>query len=187
MSELNNESVYNAELLNVYPVADEIDRQESVNTHLEKESWIRRHKTALGLSGFAIAGAISLTQSGDVRDDLAEAGKWVAPVAAATESVAWVGGSMMMYAAGRKIGNPLTIKPRLKEVAHELVGNKYYKRGWITAAVGATGTASVISIGAVSSLPKESWPLAFTIAGASLGFSSLSLPYKSKNPEKDVN
>lgn len=160
------------------PQASEFNVATDMAAQEQNDNWIKRHKTVLGLAGFAVAGAFSLTHSDGVISDIEHAAAWAAPAIVTTEVVAWAGGGMMIMAAGKKIGNPLTIKPRLKAVATELVDNKYYQRGWKIAATGATGTAAVITTGAVTSLPKETWPLALSIAGASLGFSSLSLPHK---------
>jgi len=100
-----------------------------------------------------------------------------------TEGCAWAGAIMMMASAGKRIGNPFTVKKRLKEVKDELNDNNMFRAGWALGAVGAIGTSATISIGSVVTLPESSWPLAFAVSAASLAFSTI--PFKPNSHVKD--
>lgn len=147
-----------------------------VNTgSIEDASWFKRHRLSLGIAGIAMAGALSVTQFDKTVGDIEHASHWAVPALFTTETVAWGGAALMLLSAGRKIGNPLTVKKRLTQISSELEDNSHYKTGFALNVSGAAGTSIVIATGALTSLPMTSWPLAAGAAGASLAFSALPL------------
>ena len=142
---------------------------------VEDASWLYRHRLALGIAGIAIAGALSITQFDKTVGDIENSAHWAVPALLATETAAWGGAALMLLSAGKKLGNPLTVKKRLTQIASELEDNTPYKTGFAINVSGAAGTSIVIAAGALTSLPATSWPLAAGAAGASLAFSALPL------------
>ena len=71
------------------------------------------------------------------------------------------------------IVNPLKMLNGLKSKKAELEDKNLYRAGWTIKALGAIGTASLISFGAIAELPKSTWPLAFSASCASIVFSTL--------------
>ncbi len=157
--------------------------QDAVGTRLvdhEQQSWVRQHRIALGVSGIAVAGALSLVEFSSTVDAIKQDAHWAVPAFIVTESLAWGGAALMVASAGHKIGNPMTVKKRLTQIASELEKNKLFKRGFAINVVGAAATSAVITVGAVSSLPSTTWPLAAGAAVASLAFSALPLRHANK-------
>lgn len=142
---------------------------------VEDASWLQRHRLALGIAGIALAGALSITQFDKTVGDIEDAAHWAVPALLTTETAAWGGAAIMLLSAGKKLGNPFTVKKRLTQIVSELEDNISYKTGFAINVTGAAGTSIVIAAGALTSLPATSWPLAAGAAGASLAFSALPL------------
>lgn len=147
---------------------------------IEDASWFKRHRLGLGIAGIALAGALSVTQFDKTVGDVEHAAHWAVPALFTTETAAWGGAALMLLSAGKRLGNPLTVKKRLTQIATELEDNSQYKAGFALNVSGAAGTSIVIAAGALTSLPITSWPLAAGAAGASLAFSALPLRNVSK-------
>ena len=140
----------------------------------QERSWLKQHwRALLGAGVFVASATISLTQFNQVERAIDKDLPFAVPSLIGTELTAWTGAAMIFGSAGNKIGNPLTLKSRLEQVKDQLNHNRMYNYGLAINILGATGTSAVVAIGAVTSAPIESWPLAFSIAGASLGFSGL--------------
>jgi hypothetical protein len=72
---------------------------------------------------------------------------------------AWIGGAaIMLDSAGKKIGNPLTLKSRWKDVSSNIVNSKKFEQGLKINTVGAYGSAGVVAASALAFLPPETWP-----------------------------
>ena len=172
-------SIPDQTVINMTPNAEQVS---------EHESWLRRNRVSLGLAGFAVAGAASVVfshQLGKTVHDL-EAHAKIGLAIPVTEAAAWAGAGMMVASAGKKVGNPFTIKPRLKELRSELSDNRLYRAGWSLGAVGAIGTAAVVAGASVTELPPSSWPLAAAVSATSIAFSTI--PFRpSKKPEQKEN
>lgn len=137
-------------------------------------SWIKRNwKGVVGGSAFVAAAAISVSQFSKVEHAIEKDAPAAIPAFAVTEGAAWGGAALILASNGKKIGNPLTVKKRLNEIKSNLERNKLYKTGLTINILGAIGTSTVLTAGAVTSAPESSWPLAFGVAAASLGFSGI--------------
>lgn len=157
------------------PFEDVSEATQSRITEIEDATWFKRHRLGLGIAGVALAGALSVTQFDKTVGDVENAAHWAVPALFTTETAAWSGAALMLLSAGKKLGNPLTVKKRLTQIASELEANTPYKTGFAINVSGAAGTSVVIMAGALTSLPATSWPLAAGAAGASLAFSALPL------------
>jgi len=100
-----------------------------------------------------------------------------------TEGCAWAGAIMMTISAGKKIKNPFTVKSRLAEIKDDLTDNRMFRGGWALGAAGAIGTSATIMGSALATLPENSWPLAGSVALASLTFSTI--PFRPNRKNKD--
>lgn len=144
-------------------------------SHADSKSWLHRNRISIGLACFAAAGAASLIYSHELDNTVhdIESHAEIGLVIPITEAAAWIGAGMMVMSAGSKIGNPLTIKPRLKELRDDLSDNHLYRAGWLLGAAGAVGTAAVVAGGAIADLPPSSWPLAGVVSTTSIVFSTI--------------
>jgi hypothetical protein len=141
-----------------------------------QESWIMRHKKlALGVAaaGYAVAGALSLTEFQGTYDGIKHDIKWAVPAFLISETFAWTGAGVMLGSAGKNIGNPLTAMQRIKEIKNEIKGSAAFRKGWLINVAGASGTSALIIYGAASSLPESSWALAGAASITSLALSGL--------------
>jgi hypothetical protein len=64
---------------------------------------------------------------------------------------------MMLTSVGDKIGNPITIKKRTKEIAAKANNSNLFKTGFVVNTAGAVGDFAVISTGVMKELPPTSW------------------------------
>ncbi len=148
--------------------------QKEINDKESKRIWLQKHWKALsGAIIFTASLGITSTQFNKVEHDVIKELPVIAPSLIVTEGMAWTGAAMIFGSAGNKIGNPLTLKSRLSKVRDELEHNCIYKYGLAVNILGAIGTSTVVGASAVLYDPLSSWPLALTVAGASLGFSGL--------------
>jgi len=168
------------------PASDIANGYEAIPTEVNydnDQAWVVRHRTKLALGGLVLAGGLSLTQFNQVADEVKDNAKWVVPAIATAEVLAWGGAGIMLASAGRKVGNPLTVKSRLNEVRAELNDSTLYRAGWGVGAIGAVGTAGVVSGATLAYLPTTSWPLAIGVSAASLGLSTIPFKPAKKNQE----
>lgn len=161
---------------------------ESINNRENNQNYFSRNiikKILLG-TAFIAAGTYFVSNPSDMSktvDHLEREANIAYEVFPVTEGLAWAGAIMMMASAGKRIGNPLTVKKRLAEVKDDLSKNKMFNIGWTLGAIGAIGTSATISIGSVVTLPESSWPLAFGASAASLAFSTI--PFKPNNNKEE--
>ncbi len=155
---------------------------------VDKKRWMSMKRNIIGLAMFAGSGAFLLSNPqniGKIKDQIVQKADIEYAIFPFTEGLAWLGAGIMLGSAGKKIGNPLTVKKRLSEVRNELNDNSTYRIGWVLGAVGAVGTSAAIAVGAVATLPIDSWPFAFSISATSLAFSTI--PFKpTKNNEMNL-
>lgn len=150
-------------------------------------SWLKRHwKAVIGAGFFAVSLGVSATQFNKVEESITQDAPIVVPTLIATEALAWSGAAMIFASAGNKIGNPLTLKSRLSEVKDELEHNRTYKYGLAVNILGAAGTSVVVGVSAIASAPARSWPLAFSVSAASLGFSGLPWVWANKREPENL-
>ena len=163
-------------------------RANKPNNESEK-SWIKQNwKKALGISVFAGAAALSFTgQYGKELKTLEKDAPIAGPAIIGTEALAWGGAALIFASAGNKIGNPLTLKSRLEDIRTSLEHNRLYRSGISVNVLGAAGTAAVVGAAAVLTEPVQTWPLAFTVGAASLGFSSLPWVLSGNNSNTESN
>ena len=154
----------------------------------EFKSLFRRQQKKLAIGVFLASGLMLLSHPQDLNktknaiEDNAKAAYVIFPI---TEGAAWLGAGIMLASAGRKIGNPLTIKKRLTEVKTELSDNTAYRAGWTLGAIGAVGTSATVAIGAVTTMPESTWPAALGVSVMSIGFSTI--PFKPSHIPEEVN
>lgn len=185
---LTPEPEFQAPTADIAAVADQTVIEPIPEHVAEQGSWLRRNRVSLGLAGFAVAGVASVIfshQLGKTVHDLESHAK-VGLAIPATEAAAWTGAGLMVASAGKKVGNPLTIKPRLKELRSELNDNRLYRAGWSLGAVGAIGTAAVVAGAAVTELPPSSWPLAAAVSATSITFSTIPFKPSKKSLPQEV-
>jgi hypothetical protein len=129
-----------------------------------QESWLKRNINKLILGAAAVGFAISIPQT---VDSVKENAAWAVPGLILSEAAWNIGAACMLLSAGKEIGNPLTMKNRIKEAKADLHDNKLFRTGLGVNLVGATGTAAILSVGSVATLPATTWPGAILVAGVS--------------------
>ena len=162
------------------------EKSQIQNTSVENnpKSLIKKHGFKLGLGAFVVSGICLLSNPSAVtktENQIFQDSHYAIEIFPITEGCAWLGAGMMLVSAGRKIGNPLTIKKRLGLIRKDLDDNGLYRAGWALGALGAVGTSATIAVGSVASLPQASWPLAFGVSAASIAFSTI--PFKPRKVE----
>jgi len=148
--------------------AQNIVNAEEADAEKKSANWLKKHKNKLLLGGAAIAFALTLPQLPDTIDGVKENAEWAIPAAIATESAWYLGAAVMVASAGKRVGNPLKLKSRMKEITSELSDNRLFRTGMGINITGAAGTSAIIAAGSVAELPAGAWPGAFLVAGASL-------------------
>lgn len=127
---------------------------------VEKKKKKLGFKLALGVA--AVAALIAAPHAIEAKDAVVDNLAWALPVLTVSE-VAWnSGAALMLLAAGKKIGNPLKLHSRFKEVSHDFVNvvdKPIFKVGMVTNILGEVGTASILIGGSIAELPPATWPL----------------------------
>ncbi|MDL2363258.1 MAG: hypothetical protein QFB86_02670 [Patescibacteria group bacterium] len=161
--EVPREDLGTGESINTTTVLSDSEKTQSPN-------WLRRNLLKVSLAAFIGGSAVTIATNptDKLEKDILTAAPWVGVGLATTEAM-WIGGAALMAgSAGIKIGNPLTLKSRYEEVSGEINGSKAYKTGLHINTAGALGTASVITLGTISSLPLETWPGAAGLIAADI-------------------
>lgn len=124
-------------------------------------NWVSRKRTALTLGSLAAASALMAANGNyaELKDQAIEAAPWVAGGLAVSEGMFIAGASMMIASIGDKVGNPLKIKEKIPAIAEKANDSKLFKAGFWINAIGAVGTAAVVTTGVAKELPPESYPL----------------------------
>jgi hypothetical protein len=125
-----------------------------------------RNKGKLSLSAFLGGTAVSLATNplGEIASSVVHEAPWAIGGLAASEGM-WIGGAAMMLAgAGKKIGNPFTIRSRWAEITRDIPDSQLVRSGLVVNTTGALGTAGIVAAGAVIALPPETWPGALALA-----------------------
>ena len=176
--------------LNIYDNQSQNSEKSQIqNTSIENKpkSIIKKHGFKLGLGAFVISGICLLSNPSamtQTENKIFQDAHYAIEIFPITEGCAWLGAGMMLVSAGRKIGNPLTIKKRLGLIRKDLDDNRLYRAGWALGALGAVGTSATIAVGSVANLPQASWPLAFGVSAASIAFSTI--PFKPRKGDSEV-
>ncbi len=134
----------------------------------EAPGWLRRNLFKLSLAAFVGGTAVSavVNPMDATVQEVVKAAPWVAATGGVSESM-WISGAAMMAAsAGKRIGNPFKLRSRWGEISQSLADSKLFKAGLAINTLGALGTAGVVEVGAVTSLPPETWPGATGLAAA---------------------
>ena len=142
--------------------------QSENNENADQPNWLRRHLFKLSAASFAggVALDAAINPLGQLEHEIAHAAPVFLGSGAVTET-AWISGlAIMAVTAGKKIGNPFTLRSRYKEITSNIVDSKAYRAGLNINTVGALGTAAAVAVGAVATLPPETWPGAIGIAAA---------------------
>ncbi len=143
-----------------------------------------RRLAAVCVVGIVATAAVALPR---VVRSLEQDALWAIPVLVATEVLAWGGICLMLLAGGRRIGNPLTAKERLRAALDEATGSPGFRLGWLLNVAGATGTSLVIIIITVGSWPVNAWPLG--LLGVVCSFAASGVPFYSRvwrGPARDA-
>jgi hypothetical protein len=151
---------------NLIPGSEPINKLEHPGS--DNQNWLKRNLFKLSAASFV--GGVALESVIDplskLEHEIVDAAPWLLGGLAATEG-AWIGGAAVMaVAAGQKVGNPLTIKSRFKEISSETVASNRFRQGLNINTVGAYGSAGIVAGGALAFLPPETWPGAIGIAAA---------------------
>ncbi len=122
-------------------------------------NWLRRNKAKLllGVAATSLAVTLATDKLGEVQEQVADAAPWVGAGVVASEALFIGGAAMMASSVGEKIGNPLTVKNRIPEIAKHANESTLFKTGFVTNTIGAVGDFAVISAGVVHELPPQSW------------------------------
>jgi molybdopterin/thiamine biosynthesis adenylyltransferase/N-acyl-L-homoserine lactone synthetase len=164
--------------------------QEAISDN--KPSFLRRHRTAATIGAVATAAVVAAPHAYESAHTLAENAHWAVPSLVATEAAWNVGAATMLVSAGRKMGNPLTLHRRFRDVLSGVRRNGMFRAGLATNVAGELGTASVIVGGSVAYLPPATWPLtmgasALLAAPGVMVWSALRREgLKDKTPEQQV-
>lgn len=133
----------------------------------QQQSFMRRHAAKLLLSGAIVGGAyMAYPHVDESIDSIKENAAWTIPAIVSTEVLWNAGAATMIVAAGAKVGNPLKIRSKLKEVKNEVIENTTFRVGRAVNMAGEIGTASLVTVGTIATLPKETWPITFATLGA---------------------
>lgn len=144
--------------------------EQPVEAASDQPGWVRRNAFKIGAGLFIGGTAVTVATNplGHLEKDVAQVAPWAAGGVLATEAM-WIGGAAMMAgAAGKKVGNPLTLKSRWGEISNDIVDSRAFRSGLAVNTLGALGTASVVIAGAATALPPETWPGAFGLAAADM-------------------
>lgn len=136
---------------------------------VEEQGWIRRNlfKLSGGIFLGGLAVSETLNPSGISVSELL--GAWPYAVGVGVTESMWIGGAAMMATSvGVRIGNPLTLKSRWREITQSVSDSKTFRRGLAINTIGAVGTAVVGETAVITTLPPESWGGASIAAGADL-------------------
>jgi uncharacterized membrane protein YbhN (UPF0104 family) len=134
-------------------------------------SWVKKHKFKLIVGVAATSAAVTLINDPfeETKKDIEEAAPWVAAGVVASEIAFVAGAGMMITSVGDKVGNPLTLKKRTKEIAAKANSSNLFKTGFAVNTAGAVGDFAVISTGVMKELPPSSWGiLSLTLADLGL-------------------
>ncbi len=161
----------------------------------EQPGWLRRNLSKISMAAFlgGTTVALALNPLGGLEHDVVQAAPWTLLGAGATESM-WIGGAALMAgSAGKKIGNPLTLKSRWGEITQNIVDSRGFRTGLAINTIGALGTAAVVETAAITSLPPETWLGATGLAGADVAMTVgvrsglyASIKESDKAPEKSA-
>lgn len=125
-------------------------------------------KVAIG--GAALTAAlVAAPHAIEAKDAIVDNLAWAAPVLITSEAAWNTGAALMLIAAGKKIGNPLKLHSRFKEVSGDFVNvveKPLFKAGMVTNILGEIGTASILVGGSIAELPPSTWPLTMGTAAA---------------------
>lgn len=142
----------------------------------------------LALGGAALTAAlIAAPHAIEAKDAIVDNLAWAAPVLITSEAAWNTGAALMLIAAGKKIGNPLKLHSRFKEVSSEfgtVVEKPLFKAGMITNIAGELGTASILIGGSIAELPVGTWPLTIgtSVALAAPAAVAWTALWKAKHP-----
>jgi hypothetical protein len=138
-----------------YPVTSEIVAEPEPRSRGRQ----RAVKLTLGAVAAASLAATAFNFDAHTRHEVAERAPWVLGALVGTE-VAWnAGAAIALGAVGLKIGNPLTIRSRFKEVAAQANHSFAFHAGMVINTAGAAAAAGVVAAGITTGLPVESWGL----------------------------
>ncbi|MDQ3123647.1 MAG: hypothetical protein M3Q14_03110 [bacterium] len=137
----------------------------------KSRSWFSKHKYKLALGAAAASAAFTLVADPfeETREAVGDAAPWVAGGVAASEVLFIAGAGMMVASVGDKVGNPLTMKKRMGDIAQKANESNLFKAGFIVNTTGAVGDFVVLSGGVMRELPPTSWGvLSLTLLDLSL-------------------
>jgi hypothetical protein len=127
----------------------------------ESQSRWRKHGLKLTLGAVAATSVVATAFNfdGHTRHELAERAPWVLGALGGTE-LAWnAGAALALGAVGLKVGNPLTLRSRFKDVAAQANNSFAFHTGMVINTAGAAAAAGVVAAGITTGLPVESWGL----------------------------
>lgn len=136
----------------------------------EQSNWLKRNYLKLSLGALVVGAGVTMATNplDHMEKQVVEAAPWALGGLGATEGM-WIGGAALMAgSAGKRIGNPFTLRSRWGEISQSIVDSPGFKAGLAINTIGALGTAGVIAAGAGTSLPPETWPGAFGLAAGDM-------------------
>lgn len=132
----------------------------------QKKKWGVRLAVGAAALGAAF---VALPHAEEAKNVIIDNLSWAAPVLLTSEAAWNAGMAMMLIAAGQKVGNPLKLHSRLKnlsDIVVEAADRPLFKAGMATNIAGEVGTASVLIWGSVAELPPSTWPLTIGVSAA---------------------
>lgn len=122
-------------------------------------NFFKKYKTklVLGAAAVSLASTLVLDPLGDTTEKVMDAAPWVAGGVGVSEAMFIGGAAMMLASVGDKIGNPLSIKKRIPEIAEKANDSKLFKSGFWVNTTGAVGDFVVLSAGIGANMPPHTW------------------------------
>ena len=135
-------------------------------------TWLKRGLVAAAIAGATYGGVETAMHYDEVRSDIIQHDKWAGVAIPITEGVAWGSTPIMLGAAARKLGVRRVSFKSIPEKMRALDHSKTFQISMGANMAGVAGTSAVLIAGA-ESLPASARPLAYGVAAASLGLSSI--------------
>lgn len=123
--------------------------------------WLRRHKLGIAttVAGAATVGMLIGQPFAETIEQFKDAGIWAGAGVVGGEAGFIGGAALMVAAAGQRVGNPLHLRDRVRDLPGHLVHNPLFKAGFFVNAVGSVMTSATITAGIATEVP-QAWPLA---------------------------
>ena len=122
---------------------------------LKQSKYLKRRNALIFLLVASLA-AVLLTPLSVVKQGISNNLPWIGVGILISESLFIIGLGMMALEAGHELGkNPFFWRKKLRHVVSRMVRTKLFWLGFWINAIGAVGTAVIVSIGIIKTLPPR--------------------------------